>query len=207
MDRARRPTTATGRTPGKWTSRAILVAVLAVSLVSGCSAGQQAQTSQIVPAIPGVDANAGPIALRDLDVPYRAGGYPAGSDVPLVVRMVSNAAAPVTVTRVEPGPGGVLLAPAQRISLRTSAASTTPAREPLVISPGNELALVPGEGPYLVADHVTTPMPYGAAVPVRFTFSTGDSVEVSVPMAPPAYPVVGSSPAPPRISAAPPVAG
>jgi hypothetical protein len=38
-----------------------------------------------------VDASAGPIDLRDLLIPFRQGGYPVGSDVPLVVRLYSNA--------------------------------------------------------------------------------------------------------------------
>jgi hypothetical protein len=67
---------------------------------------------------------------------------------------------------------------------------------PLVVRPEAELALVPGSAPYLVAEHVRTPMAYGAALPVRFTFSTGDAVEVDVSMAPPTYPVTAPTPAP-----------
>jgi hypothetical protein len=174
---------------------AIAVAVLTALLVSGCGAGQQAQTSRMVAAIPGVDADAGPIALRDLLVPYRAGGYPGGSDVPLVVRLINTGEEPVTVTRVTPGPGGYMLVPARHITVRaTDGSGSRGASRRLVVPPGTEVALVPGSGPYLMAEHVKESMGYDAALPVRFTFSTGQSVVVDVPMAPPTYPVAGPLP-------------
>lgn len=174
---------------------AMVVAMLTALLLSGCAADQQAQTSWVVPAIPGVDADAGPIALRDLLVPYRAGGYPSGGDVPLVVRLFNTGEVRVTVTGVTPGAGGSMLVPARHINLRTTDGSGgRRASRPLVLPPAAEVALVPGSGPYLVAEHVTRPLAYGAALPVRFAFSTGDSAVVDVPMAPPAYPITGASP-------------
>ena len=207
MDRTSLAATIVGRTRRRWTGLAPVLTVLIMLFVSGCGAGQQAQTSREVAAIPGVNADAGPIALRDLLVPYRAAGYSTGSDVPLVVRMINSAWTPITVTRVTPGAVGAMLIPARRIALRSPGASGSAASRPLVVPPEAEVALVPGSGPYLVAEHVTTPMGYGDALPVRFTFSTGDSVEVDVPMAPPTYPVTGATPAPSATSASPAAAG
>jgi len=178
---------------------AIASTSLTLLLMSGCGAGRNAQTSHEVPAIPGVDADAGPIGLRDLLIPFREGGYPAGSDAPLVVRMVSTAWQPVELSQVASGAGGSMTVAARDIALRRPAAaaagSDTPATA-LVVPPQGDLLLVPGSGPYLVAEHITAALPYGASVPVRFTFSTGDSADVDVPMAPPDYPVTGQ-PAPP----------
>lgn len=173
------------------------VALVSLLLVSGCGAGQNAETSREVPAIPGADADAGPIALRDLLIPYREGGYPAGSNVPLVVRMFSTAEQPVQLSQVAPGANGMMTVQAQRISLRqleAAAGSDVPPTS-LVVPAEGYLLLVPGSGPYLVAEHITAALPDTASLPVRFSFSTGDSVQVDVPMAPPTYPV-GSSPPP-----------
>lgn len=177
--------------------------LLILLVTSGCGVGQTAQTSQEVPVIAGVDASAGPIDLRDLLIPFRQGGYPAGSDVPLVVRMYSNAEQPIELTQVVPARTGSMTVLPRRISLRqpgTADGGDAPVT-PLVVPAEGALLLIPGSGPYLVADGITAALPYTASIPVRFSFSTGDSVQVDVPMAPPAQPVpkpsqVGSS-APP----------
>jgi hypothetical protein len=155
--------------------------------VSACSAGQVAATSDTVPAIPGVNADAGPIALRNLLVPYRAGGYPAGSDVPLVVRIFSNAEQPVELREVTPGTGGAFVVLAQRIVL--SAAPGGGRQLPLTIAPHGCAMLLPPSGPYLLAQGISAALSYGSTIAVRFAFSTGDSVQADVPMAPPAYPI------------------
>jgi hypothetical protein len=183
---------------------ALGAALLVLLVTSACGAGQNAQTSQDVPTIPGVDASAGPIDLRDLLIPFRQGGYPAGSDVPLVVRMYSNAEQSIELSQVVPAGGGSMTVLPRRISLRqpgTTGAGDAPPTS-LVVPAEGALLLVPGSGPYLVADGITAALPYTASVPVRFSFSTGDSVQVDVPMAPPAQPVpnpseVGSSALPP----------
>jgi hypothetical protein len=174
-------------------------------LLAGCGAGKNAQTAEEVPAIPGVDVDAGQVALRDLLIPYRADGYPAGSDVPLVVRVFSNAAESVALNSVTPGTGGPLSVRATRIGLvratsqapsatrsptKTGAASPTPL---LVLQPNGYQLLVPPSNPHLVAEKISARLFYGEEVPVRFTFSTGDVIEADVPMAPPSYPVTPPS--------------
>jgi hypothetical protein len=170
-------------------------ALLALVVTSGCGAGQAAQTSQDVPVIAGVDASAGPIDLRDLLFPFRQGGYPAGSDVPLVVRMYSNAEQPIELTKVGPASSGSMTVLPRQVSVRQPGAAVggdaPPA--PLVVPAEGALLLVPGSGPYLVADGITAALPYTASVAVRFSFSTGDSVQVDVPMAAPAQPVPNPS--------------
>jgi hypothetical protein len=177
----------------------VLLAMAATSLVlfvtSGCGAGQAAQTSQDVPVISGVDASAGPIVLRDLLIPFRQDGYPAGSDVPLVVRMYSNAEQPIELNQVVPAGSGSMTVGPRRISLRrpgTAGRDDAPLT-PLVVPAEGALLLVPGSGPYLVAEAITSALRYTDSVPVRFSFSTGDSVQVDVPMAAPAQPIPNPS--------------
>ncbi len=176
---------------------AAAAAALTIVQLTGCAAGSNAETSREVAPVPGAEAQAGPIALQDLVIPFREGGYPVGSDAPLVVRMFSTATQPVRLSRVTPGAGGTLTVPARTITLRQSGqapAHNAGSGNSLTVPPGGYLLLVPGSSPYLVAEHITAPLPYGASVPIRVTFSTGDSVDVDVPMAPPTYPWSGTWP-------------
>ncbi|GAA2310076.1 hypothetical protein GCM10009853_079430 [Glycomyces scopariae] len=60
-------------------------AALALAL-TGCGAGQHAETSRTQPAISGVDADAGDLVLRDLQIDFGANGsYPEGGQAPLRV--------------------------------------------------------------------------------------------------------------------------
>ncbi|HEY8114217.1 MAG TPA: hypothetical protein VII16_15395, partial [Actinomycetes bacterium] len=80
---ARRPYSAWPRIPLR--TAGFAMATVAMFVVVACGAGQKTATSEDVPAIPGADAAAGPIVLRDLLIPFQEQGYPPGSDVPLVV--------------------------------------------------------------------------------------------------------------------------
>ncbi|SDD05806.1 copper chaperone PCu(A)C [Glycomyces harbinensis] len=79
-----------GRTGARSTARAAArwaAALTAAGLaLTGCGAGQNAQTSEMKPAIAGVDVNAGSLALRDLQVDFgESGSYPEGGAAPLRV--------------------------------------------------------------------------------------------------------------------------
>ena len=111
--------------------------------------------------------------------------------------MFSNTEQSVTVSHVLPGPAAIMTVRPQRIPLRSSATASARPDTPstaLVVPPMGQLQLVPGSGAYLVAEHITAALPYGSSVAVRFTFSTGNSVLVDVPMAPPTYPLTGQPP-------------
>ena len=82
--------------------RAPTVASVTLLLMAGCGTGVSTQVS----SVPGVDANTAPIALRNLLIPYRADGDPAGSDVPLVVRLFSTVGQPVELSQVVPATAG-----------------------------------------------------------------------------------------------------
>lgn len=123
----------------------LLVGAAALTLVSACSAGQLAQTSEMVPSVPGVNANAGPngeIALRDLLIAYNGQqGYPQGGDAPLVARIFNDGARPVKLVRVtadETARAVVLVGGAPGVAATQTAAATasTAASPSAAPSPG-----------------------------------------------------------------------
>jgi copper(I)-binding protein len=87
-------------------TRRLVVAAVAAGLggavaLAGCSVGQVTQTSSQVAPVPGINADAGQVALRNLVIAYPGpGGYPAGSDAPLVVRLFNNGMTPITLVGV-----------------------------------------------------------------------------------------------------------
>src|SRR5947199_3223126 len=67
--------------------------VVADALLSGCGAGQISQTDQMIPAVPGANANSphGLASVRNVMIRYNSPtGYPAGGTAPLVVYIVNN---------------------------------------------------------------------------------------------------------------------
>jgi hypothetical protein len=170
------------------------IAAGALLLLSACSAGQDAETSNIVPDVPGVDVTAGPVQMQDLLVPYAADGYPAGADVPLIIRLFNTAEQTVELREVTPGAGATVNAAASTEPALTVAPRSVKVagggRLPLAVAAQECLLLVPPAGPYVLAEGLTQPLNYGSSVAVRFSFSTGDTVTADVPMAPPDFATV-----------------
>jgi len=86
---------------------AMLLAGVAATalLVSGCSAGQIAETARKKPAVPGANVSAtlaagkGSVAVRDALVIYRDDhGYPKGGEAPLALSVFNDTETAVTVT-------------------------------------------------------------------------------------------------------------
>jgi hypothetical protein len=82
-------------------------ALVALGLASGCSAGQLAETSRIVPAVPGGSVSVpvpdpsnpnSSILVQNATVAYAPAGYQAGSAAPLVMRIFNQTLKPITVT-------------------------------------------------------------------------------------------------------------
>jgi copper(I)-binding protein len=182
----------------------VFAGVGVVVAVSACSAGQITQTSSQVAAVPGANVDAGQIALRDLVVAYNGPqGYAEGASAPLVVRIFNNGQSTVQLVgaTAEGAANGVTLiggvqpqTEAQNTSPSPSATqTTTPTATPsptqagdekisVPIPPASYVLLVPGSGPYLQLNGLTTAIIPGQSVPVRFTFSDGTSVRVQVPL-------------------------
>lgn len=97
MSRAEHPTT---------TRRRVLSGVLGIGLavaLAGCGAGQITQTDKQLASINGANGNAGPIALRDVQLAYppnKQGVYEPGSNGVLIVTVVNTGLTPDTLVRV-----------------------------------------------------------------------------------------------------------
>jgi copper(I)-binding protein len=85
--------------------------VTVTGLLSACGTGQIAATANIVPSVPGANADVwidgtvkgGVISVRDLTVEYPGdgGGYAAGQSAPLSVRIFNTSPNPVTLVGVQ----------------------------------------------------------------------------------------------------------
>jgi copper(I)-binding protein len=97
VSRAEHPTT---------TRRRVLSGVLGIGIaaaLAGCGAGQITQTDTQLASINGANGNAGPIALRDVQLAYppnKQGVYPPGSNGMLIVTVVNTGLTPDTLVRV-----------------------------------------------------------------------------------------------------------
>jgi copper(I)-binding protein len=190
---------------------ALAAGVGAVLGLTGCSAGQITQTASQVAPVPGADAEAGEIALRNLLIQYRPEGYAAGSDAPLVVRIFNNGMEPITLTGVtadkaaavnlvgtpavvtpteSPTPPPDVASPSPDASPTGEAspsptpAPTTPAPQPVsvTIPPQSYVLLVPSEGD---AGHLVLAGLTEAIVPGEFvtmTFTFDDGTTAVVPV-------------------------
>jgi hypothetical protein len=81
--------------------RALGVAALAVLALSGCSAGQTAETSLLQTPVSGLNTSSpdGGLLIRNLQVVYKdTTGYPANSNAPLEVSLFNQTQNPITVT-------------------------------------------------------------------------------------------------------------
>lgn len=156
-----------------------LAAALAAAALAltGCGAGQVTQTADTVPAITGVDVDAGSLALRDLQVEYAGdGGYPEGGQAPLRVWIANEGQAPVALTAVtSPAAESVVL----------DAADAAAAEFPIVIAPDAYVRLSSGDGPFLVLEGLTQPVSANAPVEVSFTFDNGEVVTANLPLGQP----------------------
>ena len=198
---------------------AFIACTAAVTLMSACSAGQLTQTGAQVPAVPGVNVNAGPngeIALRDILIPYGGPqGYPQGGNAPLAVRIFNDGPRPIKLVRVSAGDaaravllvGGAAATQPAPASPPTGGPSPSPEPSPTAAPAGQETfsieirpadfeLLVPGQGEYLQLMGLTRPVPPGTTVPLTFTFDDGTTVNVNVPLGVPTAPV-------PRVSGEP----
>lgn len=96
---------AAGRTAAKGPARAgarwAAALTLAGLALTGCGAGQDAQTSDKVPAIDGINVSAGDLVLRDLHVDFsEPGGYPEGGSAALRVWIANDGGEAVTLEGV-----------------------------------------------------------------------------------------------------------
>lgn len=186
--------------------RAALVGLAAALALSGCGAGQVAQTSEQVSAVNGAGGETGPIALRDVVLAYPGDehvvGYEPGDDAPLLVTIVNSgdradelvsvttpAAGEVVIegTTTIPGDGVVT---SRHDAGTAGAAHTAPSTHPATPSAaaptspaGRPLAI---GGLRIVLTKLTGPIRPGLPTHVTFTFRHAGDVRLRVPIDAPA---------------------
>lgn len=150
-------------------------------LISGCSAGQIAQTAGKASSVPGVNAEVqtegGAYQIRNLVVAYKdPKGYPAGSDAPLELVIFNDTDRPVTVKFSSDGARSVVLA----------SATTMPTPPAATRTPSGPEASASGGAHVDPTDQPTatrTPRPTGSLQPLPTTSaaSSGPPGSVVIP--------------------------
>lgn len=157
-----------GRAPRRGAA-VLLAAVAGAMLLAGCGAGQDAQTAGKESSVPGVSADLGGIAVRNVQIGYpdrETRVYPKGGDAPLEVRIFNSGAETDALV-------GVTSEVAERVVLAGSggegsavcpqASVSVPAAQP-TLQPTQR----PGASPSGTAEPPTTLNPTGSAGNAEF---------------------------------------
>ncbi|MFS8498426.1 MAG: hypothetical protein FWJ70_09340 [Micromonosporaceae bacterium] len=146
---------------------AIVAAALLGLGLAGCGAGQDAPTSRVVPAVPGVnvDAEDGSVVVRNALVPYQPQGYRVGGQVPVEMRIVNQGLEPVRL-----------------VSASSEQAARAQIAGEAVIPPGVATPLTLRLGDLRAAVNATS------RIPLVLRFDNGVELSMQVPVAPPERP-------------------
>lgn len=161
----------------------MLAGVLGVLMLAGCGAGQDAATSLTRPSIPGVDADGGDIHVRNVVVTYSPEGYPPGGDAPVTLAIGNTGRDPVRLVEIDSeGASSVSITGVTRVGT----ASPAPGGEP-----GGQVEVVPGElvSVTLEVTGLRDGLDGTKVLPLEFTFDTGLTLSVAVPMDTPEDPL------------------
>jgi hypothetical protein len=194
------------------TGCALGAGVAALLAVSGCGAGQLANTAQQQSAIAGVNGQAGLVSLRNALIPFNGpDGYPQGGAAPIAVSIFNDGlnevklvdvtatasasdvvlvGGPAVATPV-PSPTPVAPAPTGSASPSPSAPpAPAPAAPPgqtsfsIAIPSASYALLLPQYGTYLQLVGLKQPLLPGTAVVVTFSFDNGTSSTMTLPVGP-----------------------
>ncbi len=156
---------------------ALVAGACAALALAGCSAGQLTQTSSQVAAVPGVNVNAGAIALRNLVIPYNdPGGYPAGSDAPLDVRIFNDGVTTIRLVGASAdkaaavslvGPPEPVVTPAPASPLPATSASPSPSAAPTGSPPASPPASVSPSPAASPSAEPSAPAPASSAISIE----------------------------------------
>ncbi|WP_157641393.1 hypothetical protein [Longispora albida] len=207
----------------------VLALGVAALALSGCSAGQVTQTSDQAAAVPGATQTVafkdsdglvtGSVALRDLMVQYKEGGYAAGGNAPLVVRVFNQGTTPIKLCKAESDKAtsvgaGTAAAPAASASAPaptpSGSASAAPSAAPsapaaggscplnITVAGSGYALLTPGQAGALELKGLSEKLLAGHQVPMKFTFENDKGqVETTkvfqVPVGPPSTPAPRAS--------------
>jgi copper(I)-binding protein len=153
-----------------------MTGVLGALVLAGCGSGQDAATARTRPSIPGVDANAGDIQVRNAVVEFSPAGYAPGEDAFATLSIANAGQEPFTLTQVtSEGAGAVTVHSATHVG----AASPSPGvggTPQVPVSPGQLVAV------RLRLTSLRQALNGTAAIPVTLTFDGGVDVPLAVPM-------------------------
>lgn len=152
------------------------------ALMTGCAAGQHSQTSNEVPAVDGVAADAGQIGIRAAGVapPDTGPNYPAGSDATLKLVMINDGPSSVALRAVSTPVAQQttlgLNGPADTANTSAPAGGTTIA----IPSGGTVQVGYTSLGPTITLAHLTQTLYPAQSVPVTFTFTNGATISTTL---------------------------
>ncbi|WP_025617451.1 hypothetical protein [Salinispora cortesiana] len=183
---------------------ALLLAGLATSglLLSGCSAGQVAETAGTVPSVQGVNvaAEGGVFAVRSLLIAYPGvDGYQAGDDANLDVVLYNDSPNQVTVTVTTEDARDIVLsdphAPRGEGSSPSSTETEPPAGAParITVPPLSHVQLNSEASTVLRLIGLNSRLHVGEAVFVTFDFD-GTTIRAAAPVAVPLSPAAPPEP-------------
>jgi periplasmic copper chaperone A len=160
----------------------VAVCLVAGLALTGCGAGQIAQTATQQAAVDGASGDAGDdIALRGVLMPSSpnpSGSYPVGSNVPVLATIInSGGEADELVAVTSPMAGRVQVSGTVRIPPRRNIVSDTDPSAPRSPLVAGKLQIV------VVTTHVLRP---GLDTPMTFQFRNAGQVTLPVPQAEPA---------------------
>ncbi len=179
--------------PRKRLAPAIAAALTCALALTGCAAGQRAQTANEFSVIDGVNANAGTMGLRDvgLEAP-KPTGYIIGDNASLLLTMVNNGRTDDTLTAVSSPSaagvsfGGLTTASPGAAPSPSASASVLPVSTPIPIPAGHSVSVGEGAGDGVDAtitlEKLTAPLISGQSLTVTFTFSQAGTVTFRIPV-------------------------
>ncbi|WP_111766633.1 hypothetical protein [Nakamurella deserti] len=138
----------------------------AVLALSGCGAGQIAQTAQQVAAIDGANGTAGEVAVRDVRLaPTESYRYEPGADIPVKLWLSNTSLNPDELTGVT-----------------TEAAEEVVVEGDTDIQPQTLREVNSETDTTIVVTGLRDELPYGKSIPMTFSFASGGTISVNVPI-------------------------
>lgn len=168
---------------------AATIGLLALVL-TGCGAGQTANTAADRPTVPGINVTEAGIAVRNAVVESTTNGYPAGGNAPIRLVVVNERYEPVRLVRISS-------TDAQSVSLTRAELIGTASPGTPAPAPGqSNLQLAPG-GLYeltLQATGLREQVTGAGSIALELAFDNNTVFTMDVPVAPPLTPPARGEP-------------
>jgi copper(I)-binding protein len=152
---------------------ALAVALASALVLSGCAAGQDAQTANQFSVVDGSAADVGSISIRNagLEAPSDVSGYKTGDDVEVVAAIVNNSVSGDTLTSVTTSAASSVLigptsSPSESSSSTPSATSTTSATTSASATPSGSATSTESAGASPTASATTSYAPVSTPIPI-----------------------------------------